>query len=83
MAKVFHEIKVRINAVGLGSVEIDGVDISKNVTGITVVAQPGKTNKITIDLLGDVDLVAEGCDIVDEDNPLGDEDHFGGLEGVL
>ena len=65
MAKVFHEIKVRINAMGVGAVEVDGVDISKNVTGITIVARPGETNKITIDLLGDVDLVAEGCDVLE------------------
>ena len=65
MAKVFHEIKIRINATGLGSVEVDGVDISKHVTRITVDARPGQTNKITIDLLADVDLVAEGCDVLE------------------
>ena len=64
MAKL-HQIKIRLTAGGLGLVEIDGVDISNNVTKISFVARPGELNKIRIDLMGDVDLVAEGCDVLE------------------
>ena len=66
MAKGFHQVKIRLSASGIGSVEVDGVDISLNVTCISIVARPGEPNKVTIELLGEVDLVAEGCDVMQE-----------------
>ena len=66
MPKEFHQVKIRLSAAGLGSVEVDGVDISVNVTSIFIVARVGEPNKVTIGLLGGVDLVAEGCDVTKE-----------------
>jgi hypothetical protein len=54
-------IKFRINAVGLGSVEIDGVDLSHAVRGFGVVSDAGSIPKITLDLsVSEVEITSLG-----------------------
>lgn len=51
--------KARINANGMGKVELGGIDISNIIRGCSISAQVGSATKVELDMIGEIEFEGE------------------------
>ena len=56
----FPKVKIEVLASGIGTILLDGVDISNNVQGFNVRARAGELTRIFIVLAADAEIETEG-----------------------
>lgn len=56
----FAHFDIEVDALGAGRCEVNGVDVSKQVSGVAVVAEPGQPTVVTLRHIGTVEISGDG-----------------------